>query len=136
MSADDTRAEVSDAIRKAMRSNKSRNTKPELIVRKMLREAGFPGYRLHWKKAPGTPDIAYPGRRIAIFVNGCFWHRHEGCKFAYTPKKNQYFWLNKFEDNVRRDKLNQELLASLGWKTHVIWECSLDISEVLDDLKI
>jgi DNA mismatch endonuclease (patch repair protein) len=115
----------SEAIRKTMQSNRGKDTRPELLVRKMLREAGFPGYRVHWKKAPGKPDIAYPGRKIAIFVNGCFWHRHPNCKYAYTPKNNQYFWINKFEDNVERDRSNHRLLEEDGWSVFVVWECEL-----------
>jgi DNA mismatch endonuclease (patch repair protein) len=116
---------VDPAIHKTMQGNRGSNTKPELLVRKMLREAGFPGYRLHWKKAPGRPDIAYPGRRIAVFVNGCFWHHHDGCKYAYTPKKNQYFWINKFEENAKRDKRTYAALEKDGWKVFIVWECEL-----------
>jgi DNA mismatch endonuclease (patch repair protein) len=118
----------SEAIRKTMQSNKGKDTRPELLVRKMLREAGFSGYRLHWKKAPGKPDIAYPGRKIAIFVNGCFWHRHPNCHYAYTPKSNQYFWLNKFEDTVERDQNNYRLLEEDGWSVFVVWECELKVT--------
>jgi len=126
--ATDTSAADSAAIHKSMQGNKGKDTRPELIVRKMLREAGYPGYRLHWKKAPGKPDIAYPGRKIAIFVNGCYWHRHPGCNLAYTPKTNQYFWINKFEDTVERDKRNYQQLEEAGWKIFVIWECELGTS--------
>jgi len=117
--------EVSEATRKSMQGNKRRDTKPELIVRKMLRELGWPGYRLDWKKAKGHPDIAYPGRKIAIFMNGCFWHRHEGCKYASMPKKNPEYWQAKFERNVQRDRETRETLEADGWKVVVIWECEL-----------
>ncbi|MDR1728854.1 MAG: very short patch repair endonuclease [Acidobacteriota bacterium] len=116
---------VSPAVRKAMQGNKSRNTTPELAVRRMLREAGCPGYRLHWKKAPGKPDIAFPGRRIAVFVNGCFWHRHKGCEIASMPKSNVEFWKAKFTRNVKRDKASLKALCNLGWTTVTIWECEI-----------
>jgi len=115
-----------EAIHRTMSNNRSKNTKPEIVVRRLLREAGFPGYRIHWKKAPGKPDIAYPGRKIAIFVNGCFWHRHSNCKYAYTPKSNQDFWANKFKENTIRDQQKISELESLGWKVFIIWECELE----------
>lgn len=114
------------AIRHVMQANTSKNTKPELVVRQMLRRLGWPGYRLHWKTSAGRPDIVYPGRKIAIFVNGCFWHRHEGCKKASTPKSNQEFWNAKFERNKARDKRVTEQLESEGWKVVTIWECELE----------
>lgn len=82
---------VSEAVHNVMVANKRVNTKPELIVRKMLREMGWPGYRCDWKKCAGHPDIAYPGRKLALFINGCFWHAHEGCKYASKPKSNVEF---------------------------------------------
>ena len=125
---------VSDAIHRTMQSNKAKDTKPELVVRSLLREAGYPGYRLHWKKAPGKPDITYPGRKVAIFVNGCFWHRHLDCKYAYTPKTNQYFWINKFDENVERDRCNYLQLKADGWKVFIVWECELEIQEIEKEL--
>src|SRR5262245_8797324 len=83
---------------------RGRNTKPELAVRKALTAAGF-RYRLHSNHLPGRPDLVLAKHRCAIFVHGCFWHRHPGCKYAYTPKSNVRFWLDKLESNVRRDKL-------------------------------
>ncbi|MDR0513965.1 MAG: very short patch repair endonuclease [Coriobacteriaceae bacterium] len=112
------------AVRKSMQGNKGKDTKPELLVRKMLRDAGFPGYRLQWKKAPGRPDIAYPGRKIAIFVNGCFWHRCPKCKLP-VPKSNREYWEEKFKRNVERDARKTRELEGLGWKVFVIWECEL-----------
>ena len=117
--------EVSEATRHSMQGNKRVNTKPEVLVRQMLRDMGFPGYRLDWKKAKGHPDIAYPGRKIAIFVNGCFWHHHEGCKYATTPKKNVEYWNAKFERNRARDVETREELEAQGWQVVVIWECEL-----------
>lgn len=110
--------------RRSMQGNKRANTKPEMIVRQKLREAGLPGYRLQWKKAPGTPDIAYPGRKVAIFVNGCFWHRCPHCH-PKVPKRNTEFWEAKFKRNVERDAEVQRELEELGWTVIVIWECQL-----------
>lgn len=116
---------VSLATHHVMQANKSKDTKPELKVRRALREAGLPGYRLHWKKAPGKPDICYPGRKVAIFVNGCFWHHHEGCRYATTPKKNVEYWNAKFERNRARDAETAQTLEAQGWNVVVIWECEL-----------
>lgn len=107
-----------------MKANPSRNTMPELRVRRLLREASFPGYRLHWKKAPGRPDIAYPGRRIAIFVNGCYWHRCPRC-YPVLPKSNPDFWSQKFDENQERDRRNTAALLEMGWEVFVVWECQL-----------
>lgn len=116
--------EVSLATRHVMQANKSKNTKPELLVRHALREAGFPGYRLHWKKCPGRPDICYPGRKIAIFVNGCFWHRCPHCNLS-MPKSNVAFWEAKFARNQERDQRNYAALTEAGWTVLVVWECAL-----------
>lgn len=107
-----------------MRSNKSKNTKPEILFRKALWEAGIRGYRLHWKKTPGKPDIAFPGRKIAIFLNGCFWHRCPKCDLA-MPKHNQEFWEAKFARNVERDQEKHEALKQEDWKVLVVWECEM-----------
>ena len=112
------------AIRKSMKGNKRADTKPELIVRKRLREAGLTGYRLQWKKAPGRPDIAFPGRKIAIFVNGCFWHRCPNCNPS-MPKRNVEFWEAKFKRNVERDARAISELEEQGWTPITIWECEL-----------
>jgi DNA mismatch endonuclease (patch repair protein) len=122
--------EVSEATHHSMQGNKRRDTKPEFIVRHMLREFGWTGYRLDWKKCKGHPDIAYPGRKIAIFVNGCFWHHHEGCKYATTPKKNVEYWQAKFTRNKERDRETRAELESRGWKVVVIWECELKKDQI------
>ena len=109
---------------KVMKANKGKDTKPEQKVRAILREIGYPGYRLNWKKVPGRPDIAYPGRRIAIFVNGCFWHRCPKCNLS-LPKSNVDFWRNKFEHNVERDRRKTVELEALGWTVITIWECEI-----------
>lgn len=114
----------SQATANIMKANKGKNTKPELTVRKMLRDLGYPGYRLYWNKVPGHPDIAYPGRKVAIFVNGCFWHRCPLCNLPY-PKSNKSYWIPKFERNVERDKREYDALLSMGWTVVVIWECEI-----------
>lgn len=106
-----------------MKGNVRAGTKPELALRRMLREAGFPGYRLHWK-TDGSPDIAYPGRKVAIFVNGCFWHRCPHCSPS-MPKSHTDFWERKFTRNVERDARKIGELESAGWHTVVVWECRL-----------
>jgi len=107
-----------------MKANPAANTRPERRVRHLLREANFPGYRLHWKKAPGRPDIAYPSRRIAIFVHGCYWHRCPRC-YTSLPKSHVEFWSRKFNENQERDRRNTAALFDLGWKVFVVWECEL-----------
>ena len=101
---------------------RSKDTKPEIHVRSMLHRMGF-RFRLHRKDLPGKPDIVLPRLNTVIFVHGCYWHRHSGCKFAYEPKSRVEFWTAKFRDNVERDKRNQEALSALGWRVLVIWEC-------------
>jgi DNA mismatch endonuclease (patch repair protein) len=107
-----------------MSANRAKDTKPELILRRLLRKAGFPGYRLHWKKAPGRPDIAYPGRKLAIFVHGCYWHRCPECDLP-LPKSNTKFWSDKFKRNQARDARKIQELNDVGWRTLVFWECQL-----------
>lgn len=103
---------------------KGKNTKPELLLRSLLHRSGF-RFRLHDKKLPGKPDIVLPRYKTVIFVNGCFWHRHSGCKYAYTPKSRQQFWLKKFESTIKRDKEKKEELKRKGWDVIVVWECDL-----------
>ena len=112
----------SEAASRSMRGNAAKDTKPELRLRAALRAAGFPGYRLHWRKAPGRPDIAYPGRKVAIFVNGCFWHRCPHCQPS-MPKTNAAFWTRKFELNAERDARKTRELEAAGWTVFTIWEC-------------
>ena len=109
-----------------MRLVKSRDTKPELLVRKFLHSCGF-RFRLHDKKLPGRPDIVLPKYRTVVFVHGCFWHGHasSNCKFARTPKSNIAFWLDKVRTNSRRDSKNVRRLRKEGWKVIVIYECQL-----------
>lgn len=101
---------------------KGRDTGPELMVRRAAHALGL-RFRLHRRDLPGTPDLVFPGRRIALFVHGCFWHRHPGCRMAYMPKSRVEFWQAKFDGNVERDARKQRQLAAVGWKPVVIWEC-------------
>ena len=119
-----SRRPTREATRHVMQANKSKNTKPELKVREALRVAGLSGYRLHWKKVPGRPDICFPGRRVAIFVNGCFWHRCPHCGLP-MPKSNVAFWQAKFDRNRARDARDNALLVAGGWTVINIWECRL-----------
>ena len=114
---------VSPAVHKSMQGNKRADTKPELLVREYLRKAGLGGYRLQWK-VPGRPDIAWPGKKVALFVNGCFWHRCPYCNLS-LPKSNVEYWSIKFEKNVSRDQANLEKLESLGWTVFTVWECQI-----------
>jgi DNA mismatch endonuclease (patch repair protein) len=107
-----------------MKGNRGKDTKPELLVRRLLREAGYPGYRLHWKKAPGRPDITYPGRKVAIFVNGCYWHACPHCG-RKMPKAHPEYWEAKFAANEERDARKRANLESEGWRVEVVWECQL-----------
>ena len=124
-----------------MQANRSTNTKPELLMRKKLRGAGLPGYRLHWKKAAGRPDVCYPGRKVAVFVNGCYWHRCPHCALP-LPKTNVEFWTQKFERNQARDERNHRELLERGWEVLVVWECRLKgehldatVSDVVEELQ-
>jgi DNA mismatch endonuclease (patch repair protein) len=103
---------------------RSRDTRPEMNLRRALHALGL-RYRLHVRSLPGTPDIVFPKQRAAVFVHGCFWHRHPGCKLAATPKTREGFWAAKFSDNVKRDEAHLNELAELGWRTQVVWECEL-----------
>ena len=103
---------------------RDKDTKPEWILRKALHGLGF-RYTLKNRKLPGNPDLVLPKYKTAIFVHGCFWHRHENCKRATTPASNVAFWQKKFSDNVRRDRANREALEAQGWKVLVVWECEL-----------
>lgn len=115
---------VASSIRSRMMSSiRGKNTRPELVVRKVLHAAGY-RFRLHRKDLPGTPDIVLPSRKIAVFVNGCFWHLHSGCKVANLPQSRPDFWKTKLEGNLARDKRSTAALRSLGWRVLIIWECA------------
>lgn len=99
-----------------------KDTKPELIVRRFLHRLGY-RYRLHARDLPGRPDIVFRSRKVAVFVHGCYWHRHPDCRFAYTPKSRVDFWTDKFEQNVARDERVSYELEARGWSVVVVWEC-------------
>jgi DNA mismatch endonuclease (patch repair protein) len=124
------RSEVMSKIR-------SKNTKPEITLRKALFAKGF-RYRVNDRKLPGKPDIVLPKYKTVIFVHGCFWHRHERCKYAYTPKTNTNFWVAKITSNSEKDKINLHKLVDLGWNVLTVWECEIrhehkhDITPLID----
>jgi DNA mismatch endonuclease, patch repair protein len=123
-----TRSRMMSAIR-------GRDTKPELAVRKTLHAKGF-RYVLGGRGLPGSPDLVFPSRSIAVFVHGCFWHRHASCRFAYLPKSRTEFWSKKFDVNVRRDLDKACQLEQLGWQVVTVWECELrsDQTATIDSL--
>ena len=107
-----------------MSAIKSKDTKPEVYLRKLLYHQGF-RYRKNYSGVFGHPDIYLPKYKVAIFVHGCYWHRHSGCQYAYMPKSRVEFWQKKFDDNVRRDQLVRETLESQGVRCLVVWECTI-----------
>lgn len=115
---------LKESTSKVMRANKAKNTTPELVMRRLLLSEGIRGYRLNWKKAPGSPDIAFPNKKIAIFINGCFWHRCPHCNPSF-PKTNKAFWNQKFTKNILRDKEKISILRQNGWMVLTIWECQI-----------
>lgn len=114
---------------------KGKNTKPEELVRKFLFSQGF-RYRKNDKRLPGTPDIVLPKYKTVIFVNGCFWHGHSGCKYFVWPKSNEEFWKQKIIRNIDRDYNKQKMLEDLGWNILVVWECELknNLTETLENI--
>ena len=123
---------VSEQRSRNMSAIKSKNTKPEIKVRKVLHSMGY-RFRLHAKDLPGSPDIVLPKYKTVIFVHGCFWHRHENCKYASTPKTRKEFWNKKFTENKKRDSEIQEKIKILDWRSVVIWECETKNMENLRD---
>lgn len=103
---------------------RGKNTGPEIRLRKALHRAGL-RYRLHSARLPGRPDIVLPKHHAAIFVHGCFWHRHQGCRFATVPKTNEAFWQEKFARNVKRDKDIIDRLVAAGWRVCIVWGCTI-----------
>ena len=126
---------VSEQRSRNMSAIKSKNTKPEIKVRKVLHSMGY-RFRLHRKDLPGSPDIVLPKYKTVIFVHGCFWHRHENCKYASIPKTRKEFWESKFKANVKRDKEIQEKIKNIGWQSVVIWECEIKNKDIKDRLLI
>jgi len=116
---------VDPATRSRMMAGiRGKDTKPEILLRRAMHARGF-RYRLHDRRLPGHPDLVFPRYHAAVFVHGCFWHRHEGCRFATTPATRPEFWAEKFEANLARDKRNENGLIETGWRTAIVWECAL-----------
>lgn len=115
---------VEPAVRSRMMSGiRGKNTKPEMLIRRALFAAGY-RFRLHRRDLPGAPDVVLPGRKVAIFGHGCFWHAHTGCKNARQPSTRPEFWRDKLEGNVARDRRNIEDLLAGGWRVLTVWECA------------
>lgn len=108
----------------------SKDTKPEMVVRKIVHGLGY-RYRLHSEKLPGRPDLVFPGKRKVVFVHGCFWHRHPECRYASTPKTRTDFWEAKFRANVARDERIKLELERMGWAVKTVWQCELKDPETL-----
>ncbi len=119
---------------KIMSSIKGKGTKPELIIRRCLSEKGI-RYRIHSNKLPGKPDLSFPGKKIAVFINGCFWHNHN-CKDGHIPSSNIEFWTNKIISNKERDKRNIKALKKMGWDVLILWECQIKTHPFKQSLKI
>lgn len=116
---------VDPATRSRMMSGiRGKNTRPELFIRRGLHRAGF-RFRLHDRRLPGAPDLVLARYNAAIFVHGCFWHRHAGCRYASTPSTRPGFWKGKFDENCRRDERNHQLLLEAGWRVLTVWECGI-----------
>jgi DNA mismatch endonuclease (patch repair protein) len=120
---------VVDTISSEFRSEimsrvRGKDTKPEMLVRRMVHAAGY-RYRLHVRELPGKPDLVFPARRKVVFINGCFWHRHCGCALARLPKSRTEFWTEKLERNKARDERNVAALQDLGWGVLTVWECEI-----------
>lgn len=109
---------------------RGRDTAPERAVRRVAHRMGL-RFRLHRKDLPGRPDLVFPRHRLAVFVHGCFWHRHEGCRYAYTPKSRVAFWTRKFAENAARDRRNEDALRDLGWRVLIVWECEARDAEAV-----
>ncbi len=127
---------MADRITKERRSwnmsrIRSKDTTPEMRVRSFLHRKGY-RFRLHDKKLPGSPDIVLKKYRTAIFVHGCYWHRHTGCKNAYSPKSRVEFWEEKFRQNVERDQTKERLLYDAGWNVLTVWECETKSPEQIE----
>ncbi|HEM7896881.1 TPA: DNA mismatch endonuclease Vsr [Burkholderia cenocepacia] len=128
--------ETPEALRsRTMRAVKSKDTGPEMIVRRFLHAAGL-RYRLHDGRLPGKPDLVFPGRRVALFVHGCFWHQHPSCPAAARPKSSSDYWTRKLDGNVARDARHQDELTAAGWTVLIIWECQTRNLDALRELLV
>lgn len=129
---------MTDIVDQATRSRmmgsiRARDTTPELAVRRYLHATGM-RFRVNDRRLPGSPDLVFPARRVAIFVHGCFWHRHPGCARSTIPSTNPLFWDSKFKANVSRDRKREEQLTAMGWRVITIWECETQDPVLLDQL--
>lgn len=114
-----------------MSAIRGKNTKPEMVVRSLAHRCGY-RFRLHRKDLPGKPDLVFPGRRKIVFVHGCFWHQHPGCRFAARPKTRPEFWAAKLDGNRERDERQEAELRRLGWEVMLVWECEVRDLERLE----
>jgi DNA mismatch endonuclease (patch repair protein) len=112
---------------------RGKNTTPEIVIRRLLHRMGY-RFGLHGKKLPGRPDIVLPKYRTVVFVHGCFWHRHRGCKNCTTPTNRRGWWVKKLEGNAARDRLSQAALRQMGWRSIIIWECETEKLKTLGRL--
>ncbi|WP_038495681.1 very short patch repair endonuclease [Janthinobacterium agaricidamnosum] len=125
---------VPPSVRSRMMSDiKGKNSQPEMLVRRILFAAGY-RFRLHRRDLPGTPDIVMSSRKVTIFVHGCFWHAHKGCKYFKIPATRRDFWVKKLEANVERDKKAIEKLIAMGWRVLCVWECATRDHETVKSL--
>ncbi|GGZ72007.1 very short patch repair endonuclease [Lysobacter xinjiangensis] len=118
-----------------MRAVKGKHTKPELLVRSAAHRCGL-RFRIHKRDLPGSPDVVFPRHKVALFVHGCYWHRHPGCRKATTPATNVEFWAEKFRANVARDSRNRDALTALGWRVVEVWECEVPTMEAAKALML
>jgi DNA mismatch endonuclease (patch repair protein) len=116
--------------RENMRRIRGKDTKPEMLVRRLVHRLGF-RYRLHRRDLPGTPDLVFPRHQKVLFVHGCFWHQHSGCRVAHLPKSNLSYWAPKLIGNVKRDAKHLDNLVALGWQTLIVWECEIKNTRAL-----
>lgn len=129
--------EATSARSRNMAAIRGKDTKPEVVLRRALFASGF-RYRLHVRRLPGSPDLVFSKYRAVLFVHGCFWHRHEGCKYTTMPRSNEEFWRFKFQNNVGRDARNVDLLRDAGWRVGIVWECALkrSVPETIDAISL
>ena len=127
-------ADIVDRKRRSemMSGIRGRDTTPEIVVRRIAHRLGY-RFRLYRKDLPGRPDLVFPRYRTVVFVHGCFWHRHGGCQYTYTPKTRVQFWTGKFRENVARDRRNEAALIRLGWQVIVIWECETRVQANVEE---
>lgn len=126
-------SETPELRSRTMRAVHSCNTGPEMVVRRFLHSLGL-RYRLHDRRLPGVPDLVFPGKRVVVFVHGCFWHQHPGCSAATRPQSRMEYWTRKLDGNMARDARHHAALEAAGWKTLVIWECETRNKAALEAL--